>query len=257
LSSIGSGFGFAEEGGRTPPPKDPIAYLGTVDFIKMHPGLFDAIDTLKQDASAAIWGGYDPEGEVASKAKAMRHPERIHFIGQTTDPETALKQSSIFFYPLQPDHYGTAENALIEAMSLGLVPVVLANPAECAIIEHGVTGFIGRTIEECSEILDMLLASPDTLVRVGKAAAAHIAAHYTAERSAHAFADLWRDVMTAPKRQPQFGGIVGATPLDWFFASQYLPGEARASIADTGKLSKGTLSHFRSAFPHHPCWNTG
>ena len=49
----------------------------------------------------------------------MRHPERISFAAQTAEPAAALSEADIFFYPLQPDHYGTAENALIEAMSLG------------------------------------------------------------------------------------------------------------------------------------------
>jgi len=49
----------------------------------------------------------------------MRHPERIEFCGETAEPAAALSDADIFFYPLQPDHYGTAENALIEAMSLG------------------------------------------------------------------------------------------------------------------------------------------
>ena len=66
----------------------------------------------------------------------------------------------IFFYPLQPDHYGTAENALVEAMSLGLMPVVLDNPAEMAIVRDGETGFVARSIERCTALLQTLLASP-------------------------------------------------------------------------------------------------
>jgi len=254
LSSIGSGFGFAASGGGDDAGESDIAYLGTVDFIKMHQGFFAAIDALKHDAVASIWGAYEHDGEVAAKTKTMRHADRVRFMGQTADPQTALNQSAIFFYPLQPDHYGTAENALIEAMSLGLVPVVLANPAECAIIEHGVTGFIGATIGECTEILDMLLASPETVREIGGNAAALIARRYTAGRSAAAFVTLWQDLLQAPKCQPKFADILGQTPLDWYLASQYLPGEIRDPVNDSGKLSKGTLSHFRSAFPDHPCW---
>src|SRR6185436_15185007 len=46
LAVVNSGFGFAREPqakrGRNEMPA--IAYLGTVDFVKMHPGFFDAID---------------------------------------------------------------------------------------------------------------------------------------------------------------------------------------------------------------------
>ena len=239
------------EGG-TPDLDFPICYLGTVDFIKMHPGFFDAIDALTAPATIAIWGTPDPE--VAAKAAAMRHPDRIRFMGQTTDPRSALQKSRIFFYPLQPDHYGTGENALIEAMSLGLVPVVLANPAECAIISQGETGFIATSIAECTEILDMLLADPDRVAEVGARAREVATTAFTARRSARQFVDLWSGLMREPKQRHDFRSITGDTPREWFEATQFLPGEARDAVADSGKLSKGTLSHFRSAFPDDPSW---
>jgi glycosyltransferase involved in cell wall biosynthesis len=233
----------------------PICYLGTVDFVKMHPGFFDVIDALSGNETAAIWGGFEPNGDVAARASAMRHPDRIRLMGQTPDPRTALSQSRIFFYPLQPDHYGTAENALVEAMSLGLVPVVLANPAECAIVQQGQTGFIASSIAECTEILEMLLADSDRVAEVGAKAREVAATAFTANRSARQFVDLWSGLMKEPKRSHDFRSITGATPREWFEATQFLPGEVRNAVTDSGKLSKGTPSHFRSAFPDDPSWD--
>jgi glycosyltransferase involved in cell wall biosynthesis len=232
-----------------------ICYLGTVDFVKMHPGFFDAIDAIAGNVTAAIWGGYEAGGEIVGKAAAMRHPDRIRFMGQTPDPQSALSQSRIFFYPLQPDHYGTAENALVEAMSLGLVPVVLANPAECAIVRQGQTGFIASSISECTEILDMLLADPDRVAKIGAKAREVAATAFTARRSAKQFVDLWSGLMGEEKRLHDFRRIIGSTPREWFEATQFLPGEVRDPVTDSGKLSKGTLSHFRSAFPDDPSWD--
>ena len=146
LAVINSGFGFADPPRRTDRRGETptIAYLGTVDFVKMHPGFFDAIDRLAGDIGVSVWGACDPSGQVAAAARAMRRPERINFRGETANAVTALADADIFFYPLQPDHYGTAENALIEAMSLGLVPVVMNNPAERAIVRDGETGFIAH-----------------------------------------------------------------------------------------------------------------
>jgi hypothetical protein len=249
--------GRAEGGGQVENGRrHSITYLGTVDFIKMHPGFFDAIDALAHDAQVAIWGGCDPAGEVAAKARSMRHPERIRFMGQTADPRQALQNSAIFFYPLQPDHYGTAENALIEAMSLGLVPVVLANPAECAIVEHGVTGFVASSVEGCTKILDRLLEEPGEAARVGAHAARVASEKYTPERSAAAFVPLWQSLQKEPKHAHDFATITGRTPLDWYLATQFLPGETIALMDASDKQSKGTLAHFRSAFPDDPCWKT-
>lgn len=248
LAVIGSAFGFEEASGLAP-VASPICYLGTVDFVKMHPGFFDAIDGLTADVRVAVWGSHEADGEVGAKAATMCHPERIRFIGHTPDPRTALSQSRIFFYPLQPDHYGTAENALIEAMSLGLVPVVLSNPAECAIVRQGQTGFIASSIGECIEILEMLLADPGRVAEVGANARRLASTAFTARRSAKQFVDVWSDLMQEEKRRHDFRRITGSSPRDWFEATQFLPGEARDVVADSGKLSKGTLSHFRAAFP--------
>jgi glycosyltransferase involved in cell wall biosynthesis len=258
VSAIGSGFGFFDLAPRTPAGevrKHPVAYLGTVDFIKMHPGLFDAVDALSHDVEVAIWGSFDPAGEVAVKAAGIRHPDRIRLMGQTNAPEAALQQSKIFFYPLQPDHYGTAENALIEAMSLGLVPVVLANSAERTIVEDGITGYVCPSIDDCAGVLDRLLDAPDEVERIGAAAARAAREKYTPQRSASAFLDLWTSLLTEPKHAHDFAVITGRTPLEWYIATQCLPGESIALADTSGKQSKGTLAHFRSAFPDDPCWD--
>jgi glycosyltransferase involved in cell wall biosynthesis len=249
---INSGFGFSDPPRRAPrhSGKPTIAYLGTVDFVKMHPGFFDAIEGLDGDVEVSVWGSASPP--VIERASAMRHPERVLLRGHTDDPARALASADIFFYPLQPDHYGTAENALIEAMSLGLVPVVLNNPAETAIVRHGETGFVARSVEECTSLLQMLLDSPDVRDGVARNAVRHVAGTRVPARSAGAFLDLWQGLLGEPKQPCNFRHIVGEAPAEWFLATQCLPGEAWMAPADMGSdmPSKGTLAHFESAFPH-------
>src|SRR5262249_34469117 len=108
VSVINSGFGFSDARPRFARGRTPgIAYLGTVDFVKMHPGFFDAIDALGDDSvRVAVWGDADPQGAVVARAKAMRYPDRVEFMGWTSDPAAALANADIFFYPLQRDHCG-------------------------------------------------------------------------------------------------------------------------------------------------------
>ncbi|HUI15282.1 MAG TPA: glycosyltransferase [Xanthobacteraceae bacterium] len=194
-SVINSGFGFAGMGLHTRPPrrKALIAYLGTVDFKKLHREIFDAVDALdggKDDdlTPISLWGHISPE--VATRAAAMRHPERIKLRGHTLDPGSALAEADIFFYPLRPDHYGTAENALVEAMSMGLVPVVLDNPAEAQIVAHGKSGFVAHTVDECVSYLRRLVQAPSLREEMG-ANAAREAQTKSPARSAEAFVALW------------------------------------------------------------------
>ncbi|MFZ3334330.1 MAG: glycosyltransferase [Xanthobacteraceae bacterium] len=197
---INSGFGFAGMGLRSRPPgrKSAIAYLGTVDFKKLHCRIFNAIDALDVGMDhdltpISLWGHIRPE--VASCAAAMRHPERIELRGHTLDPASALAEADIFFYPLRPDHYGTAENALVEAMSLGLVPVVLDNRAETQIVTHGKSGFVAQTIDECVSYLRRLVQAPLLREEMG-ASAAREAQTKSPARSADAFVALWAALIT-------------------------------------------------------------
>jgi glycosyltransferase involved in cell wall biosynthesis len=198
-SVINSGFGFAGMEWHSPPPrrKPTIAYLGTVDFKKLHRGIFDAVDALDDDmaddmAPISLWGHVTPE--VATCAAAMRHPERIALRGHTLDPVSALAEADIFFYPLRRDHYGTGENALVEAMSMGLVPVVLDNPAETKIVAHGKSGLVAHTIDECVSYLRRLVRAPSLREEMG-AKAAREAQTKSPARSANAFVALWASLI--------------------------------------------------------------
>src|SRR6185437_15548888 len=96
---INSGFGFADAPQRAPRAngKLTIAYLGTVDFVKMHPAFFDVVDRLDADnALISVWGNVDISGDVARYARTMRHPERIAFYGETAAPAAALSRADIF-----------------------------------------------------------------------------------------------------------------------------------------------------------------
>ena len=245
---INSGFGFADPPPLAAQPGAPIAYLGTVDFAKMHPWFFDAVDRLAgTDIKASVWGDADPD--VILYARQMRHPQRVLFCGQTAEPARALSGASIFFYPLQRDHYGTAENALVEAMSLGLVPVLLDNPAELAIVKDGENGLIARSIDECVARLQMLLGSGELRTEMGQAAIRSVVETRMPALSARKLTDLWQGLLNEPPRHIDFRKAIGNSPADWFLATQRLPGEIyQLDAAGPPRAAKGTLAHFQTVF---------
>ncbi|HEX7821241.1 MAG TPA: glycosyltransferase [Sphingobium sp.] len=249
LGVINSGFGFGE----TVPPSaeeearraGAVAYLGTVDFSKLSPLFFDVIDRVEMDRPAAIWGGIEAEGEVARRAAGMAHPGRVIFHGQSRDPEAVFRRTGIFLYLLQPRHFGTAENALIEAMSLGCVPLVFDNPAERTIVDHGVTGFVEQSVEAAARRLDWMLRHPGTVREMGRVAASTMAATRAAGQSAAQFLDLYRVLLGEAPRIIDYPRILGETPLDWFLSTQ----EDFVGSEDSGLDRKGSLAHFASCFP--------
>lgn len=252
LRVVGSGFGLDHPPiRRQPGAKLRGGYLGTVDFVKMSPDFFSIIDAVSgPDFEIAVYGAFDPLGGPARAHAAMRHPERVVFMDQTDDPAAALADLDFFYYPLDRRHFGTAENALVEAMSAGLAPLVLDNPAECAIVSDNVTGLVAGSAKDCIASLRRLLAEPQLRARLGDEAAIEAARRFRPEVSRAAFATLYRDLMTRPKRRPDFAPVLGPAPIDWFLGS-FPEG---ATVAE-GRPSKGSLAHFLSCFPEDDALN--
>ena len=186
---INSGFGFDQpirtRGGSN------IAYLGTVNLSKMSPVFFDVMDRV--NARAFVYG--HASEEVEARVREMNHPYRVKLAGHTTDPQGALRGCGIFFYPLIADHYGTGENALCEAMSMGLVPVVLNNEVERGIV--GDAGVICQDADSCVSAI-MRLMSDANLMRNMSERAIERARAFSPERSAAQFMELWGSMMAEP-----------------------------------------------------------
>lgn len=256
IGVAGSGFGFEPPVDvRTVTERSAVAYLGTVDFVKMHPESFAILDTAKADRLRVdIWGGYDPEGDAAKAARGMLHPERAVLKGQTADPRAVLENAAIFFYPLRPDHFGTAENALVEAMSVGTVPLVMSNPAERAIVADGVTGLVATDAEDAARKLVWLLDHPMELARMSAAAMAHAARSYRPERTAAILKEWYHRLAREPKVVPDFSAALGAAPRDWFLSTQYRAGAVPEQVRFAPGLAgaKGSLDHFLQCFPEDP-----
>lgn len=126
-----------------------VGYIGTVDFAKMHP---DYVSTLaKTSADRFIILGGDKQDEIKQNAD-----NRFDFIGKVADINPYLAQMDIFGYLLNPKHFGTAEQALQEALAVGVVPVVLNNKCEKSLIKHYETGLIANNLDEYVEYVDLL-----------------------------------------------------------------------------------------------------
>ncbi|MEJ2459582.1 MAG: glycosyltransferase [Novosphingobium sp.] len=247
IGVINSGFGFSSLPAPFAPRARSIGYLGTVDFSKLSPDFFAVIDRAAADRPVSVWGQADADGEVLRRAAAMRHPGLVRFHGQAEDPESALRDVGIFLYLLRSDHFGTAENALIEAMSLGCVPLTFANPAERAIVEHGRTGFVEADVETAADRLQWMLNHPREMEEMARAAADAMAATRSARQSANDFAAVYRAVLAMPKRMIDYTAILGSTPAEWFLSTR--GGEAfNGELA--GPARKGALAHFAHCFPN-------
>jgi hypothetical protein len=116
-----------------------------------------------------VCGGDDHE-RLRHEADALDKSDRFIVTGPVDDVSSRLCTFDVFGYPLQPDHYGTGEQAIVEAMAAGLPVVVFNNGPERYIIDHNKTGLIVTSEQEYVAAIETLHRHPQLRRSLGEAA---------------------------------------------------------------------------------------
>ena len=267
---VASGGGFlhlppARSGPRKPPGKPlGFAYVGTLGFSKLHPGYVDLVSGIEIPGLRVRMIGDDAgRATLESQARAVGKPEMFEFRGYREDVGAELQSTDVLLYLLNPYHYGTTENALLEAMALGIVPIVLDNPAERAIVRDQETGLLVRTRSEIAAAVSRLSGDPGLRTRLGEAAAHDVRTRFDPAKTEAQLDRHHRAALSLPAVTLGFRQILGGTPSAWFLACQEdatafgmdggvrLPDseEARACLHER---TKGSVFHYHRYFPGDP-----
>ena len=262
LAVVHSSGGFD---GLIPPVRtadEPLraGYLGSLNFAKLHPHLIAFLAAVPlADFRLRLIGDTTNRAVLERQAWAAGLADSLDFRGYTTDVATELAAINVMPYLLNPRHYGTTENALLEAMAMGVVPVVLDNPAERCLVEDGRTGLMVRTPREFGEAMAWLARHPEERQQLGAQAAATVRERFAVEAMVTAFARHYRQLQARAKVRVPFAELFGPTPADWFLACQGQPelftdpqGFAAADafvIPGLRERTKGSVFHFGHYFP--------
>ena len=254
-----------------------IGYVGTVDYCKMHP------DFIRMSAAARIpearfivCGGPNEVG-MREEARRVGTVDRFEFLGQVSDVGAHLAKFDVFGYPLAPYHYGTGEQALIEALAVGIPPVVFANGAEQHVVKDGITGIVARSEAEYTQALEYLYCQPELRLRLGKAARSYSRATFTIEKLARSWSDVYQEIMSVSKRTRHWETLTGqcTTAATLFLASLGEFGTDYAISMNTNTLpyviaaderiahaselfrarTRGSVFHYQAFFPDDPWLN--
>ncbi len=237
-----------------------VGYLGTLNFAKLHPRLLDFVSAVEQpDFRLALVG--DPTTGTALLEEAARRglSDRLELRGYRTNVAAELAGFDVLAYLLNPLHYGTTENALLEAMAMGVVPVVLNNPAERHLVRHDETGLVVNGPAEFAVALERLAVQPDERLRLSLAASRDVRERFAASRTSVSLLGHYRAALRDEKRTWDFRPIFGEAPADWFRACQ---GSEAWRFRDNGTVdldndppaflfehNKGSVFHYHRVFP--------
>jgi L-malate glycosyltransferase len=134
-----------------------LLYVGTVSYAKLHSDAAKIFSELsKREFTVELVGG--PE-HLSLKAEIESLGGRCICRGHVEDVSNYYLNADIFVYPLRPDHYGTGEQVILEALASGLPVVAFNNPAEFVILRNGQSGFLVDSNEDFIEKVCLLARS--------------------------------------------------------------------------------------------------
>lgn len=174
-----------------------IVYVGTVGYSKMHPSTVPIICQLSRNGFRVTLVGGPDHKEVLSLIRC--NSRKVEVTGPLDDVKPYLKEADIFIYPLSKRHYGTGEQAILEAMGSGLPVVAFDNPAEASIIINNKTGRLVSTPHEFIQATLSLANSSENRKQLGTAAAKLIADSFSLGRNSERFRWVYDDVCKTPK----------------------------------------------------------
>ena len=240
-------------------PKLNAGYIGSFNFSKLHPNFVQYLAAVDiPDFQIRVWGDEINRELLIKQCIKSGKPYLLNFSGYTMDVANALSTLNVFVYLLNPAHYGTAENVLIEAMSAGLVPVVLNNPAEMCIIEDHKTGLIVSSPSTFSAAIEWLVNYPEERQKISNNAANLVNKKYTSSKIGRAMELNYRKVINKKKHTINFRSLFGSDPAEWYLVClDKIDIRKKINNSDFSHFSlldktKGSIQHFLSYFPDNP-----
>lgn len=231
-----------------------IGYSGTINYAKMNtafPRVCSQIRKRLPNVLFKLYGLYDEEiyNSFVDFDKDLK--DVLVFEGFVDDIESRLSELDIYCYPLNKENFATTENALLEAMAVGLPVVVLHNPAERSIITHQVDGYIAENIEEMIEYVVELSQNIEVAQLLGENARKKVIETYDYKVNASKCMAYINKFEVSKKRKHNFLSIVGDCAAQNYLFFSHMSREEYEEKTRCGNLleiqkgsTKGSLNHY-------------
>jgi glycosyltransferase involved in cell wall biosynthesis len=226
-----------------------VGYIGFLSYNKMHPNFVKYCENACNIPGIRfIVVGDKSYGKQlikdVCKSKILRN--KVIFTGYSLNVLEDLERFDVFGYPLNPNHYGTAENVLLEAMAAGIVPVVLNQCTEKYIVENMKTGLVVNNISEYVSALRWLYENPHQRHILGNNASEYIVKEYNIKSTIKKMNNVYGKVLNNNKKLHDFTSIFGETPYDWFLSCY--KGDINNIKGIAFAETKGSVKHYLKYF---------
>lgn len=192
-----------------------VGYVGTLNYGKIHPD-FAAYckEACGRVPKARFVLAGDRDGALEQELRSAGLADRVTFAGFVSDVPALMRTFDVFGYLLNPEHYGTTENVLLEAMACGLPVVALRQNVE----QYIVPPEAGVLVENASQYawqLEALWKDPARREKMGRCARAYVIERYDGRMNAESFRNACHSAASDPGRAHRFA-FLGDSPWEWF-----------------------------------------
>jgi glycosyltransferase involved in cell wall biosynthesis len=253
-----------------------LGYVGTLNKSKIHPQFVDYCYAVLQkvpNARFIMVGDNSGSEEIIQKAKNYDIEDKFLFTGYSNQVVNELSKFDVFAYPLNPKHFGTTENVLLEAMAFGLPVVALNHNAEKYIILNDKeVGLLADSVEHYADCIKYLYDNPDERKRIGINAREYIETNFTFEKNVTLMRNELDQIISMPKKVFNFKNIFGNYPYEWFLSclgedktlfrnsidgslvsNQIIKNKIEEKIRNCSPIlkenTKSSIRHFSTTFP--------
>lgn len=192
-----------------------VGYVGTLNYGKLHPRFFDYSRAVCERIPTArfVMAG-DRDETLERDVRLAGLEDRFSFPGYVSDVPALMSRFDVFGYLLNPEHYGTTENVLLEAMACSLPVVVLRQNVERFIVPTE-AGYLVETPRQYADCLEKLRRDLALRERLGRAARNHVLKQYDAGENTARFRAACCQAADRLGRNHDFS-FLGNSPWEWF-----------------------------------------
>jgi glycosyltransferase involved in cell wall biosynthesis len=276
--SIPAGVDLARlgHGQHTPSEDVTIGLFGSLDATTVHPEVAQVlIDTADVWDHLLIVGSGDGVGPVLRRMVDAGLNRSVTTTGFVEDVGRHLREMDILVHLARPDASSTSDLSVQEAMSLGVVPLVLARTGPAKIVRHGIDGMVAATPAEAASDLRTLATDPDLRRNLAMAASSRTE-QFDSVHTRQAFAAAYCELRRSPRRARRLsagGPLTGAAAFirslgatETKFRESQTPvkshDEAARTVAADLEIAAsppalvspggGGILHYRRAYPQDP-----
>ncbi len=177
-----------------------VGYIGTVDFVKLHPNYVPMSAEIDiPDVRFIVCGDGGSLALLRKQAEQLGVADRFDWRGYVDDLEPVLEYLDLFGYPLCEDNYSTAELILQEVMAAGVPPVIFAHGGAQRVVRHNETGLIVHSAGEYKQAVEYLYRHPAERLRLGRNAQGYARRVFDANETTAQFNRLFDRLLAQPK----------------------------------------------------------